>query len=90
MGNNNIIRKIKVIEEYTKVGHAIVACAHRCSDHASWTRAQYRALYTPARNVPQGLNPNAHRVTDTADKLDFKRMKEFVKVALGFGVELST
>eukprot|EP01080_Neovahlkampfia_damariscottae_P002674 gene2674-3870_t len=80
---------IKMIEEYTKVGHAVVACAHGCSDHASWTRAQYRALYTPSRNVPQGLNPNAHKVTDTLDKLDFTRMKEFVKVALAFAVELS-
>jgi bacterial leucyl aminopeptidase len=81
---------VKLVEEYTTRGHVIIACSHGCSDHASWTRAKYRAVYTPSRNSPQGLNPNAHRVTDTKEKLDYVRMKDFVKVALGFAVELST
>lgn len=80
----------KLVETYATVGWARTACSHACSDHASWTRAGYRAIYPPARNIQSGLNPNIHTVRDTKDHIDFKRMMEFVKLALGFSVELST
>jgi len=80
----------KLVDAYTNVGWTESNCAHACSDHASWTRNNYRSVYPPSRPFQSGLNPNIHRDTDTIEKLNFTRMVEYTKMAVGFAVELST
>jgi bacterial leucyl aminopeptidase len=82
---------MKVVDTYTKRGHAIISCDRPCSDHASWKYyGGFRALFISSRNSEEGKNPHAKKATDTKEKLDYVRMKDFVKVAMGFAVELST
>jgi hypothetical protein len=80
----------KVVLEYTKRGYATIGCSSPCYDHSSWTSSNFRGMFISSRNSIEGRNPHSGRDTDTIEKLDFARMKDFVTVAMGFAVELST
>ncbi|KAJ3237226.1 hypothetical protein HDU81_009848 [Chytriomyces hyalinus] len=64
------------------------SCGYACSDHASWTRAGYAAAYlfdTPMKDAPEFV----HSEGDAFENIDFEHLVRFVKIALGFAVELS-
>ncbi|OXA60778.1 Leucine aminopeptidase 1 [Folsomia candida] len=60
-------------------------CGYGCSDHASWTNYGFPSSF-PAELVD---NPQMHRVGDTIDLVSWTQVNEFVKLSLGFAVELS-
>ncbi|KAI8837913.1 hypothetical protein BJ741DRAFT_602293 [Chytriomyces cf. hyalinus JEL632] len=64
------------------------SCGYACSDHASWTRAGYAAAYlfdTPMKDAPEFV----HSEYDAFENIDFEHLVRFVRIALGFAVELS-
>ncbi|KAJ3232700.1 hypothetical protein HDU78_006928 [Chytriomyces hyalinus] len=64
------------------------SCGYACSDHASWTRAGYAAAYlfdTPMKDAPEFV----HSELDAFENIDFEHLVRFVRIALGFAVELS-
>jgi len=55
------------------------------SDHFSWILRGYKAVFP----FEATQNPHIHTHDDTIDKLDFNYSKEFVKLAIGFLIEMS-
>lgn len=55
-----------------------------CSDHASWDRNGFPAVF-----VAEAIDsPYMHRVGDTIATVDMRQLKEFVKLTVGFAVEM--
>lgn len=64
-------------------------CGYGCSDHASWTKAGYRACF-PFESAFGEDNPYIHTPSDTWDKLNLEHGVQFIRLALGFVVELAS
>eukprot|EP01080_Neovahlkampfia_damariscottae_P006914 gene6914-11077_t len=79
----------KLIPEYSNLKFAEIRCGYACSDHASWQRAGYRSGHYFEAAPLSNMNRNIHTARDLVDALDLKRALEFVKVGVGFAVELS-
>jgi len=63
------------------------ACGYACSDHASWDRAGYAAAFP--FEAPFGeANPYAHTDQDTIAILNIDHGLQFVRLGIGFMVEL--
>jgi len=75
----------KVITEYCKNGSVDRTLFGGTSDHASWNSASYRACFP----FEQQMNPNIHTVRDTMDKLNMTNAVDFIRMAVGYVVELS-
>ncbi|XP_021953333.1 leucine aminopeptidase 1 [Folsomia candida] len=60
-------------------------CGYGCSDHASWTNYGFPAGF-PAETV---FHPLMHRPGDNFESVGFTQVNEFVKLSLGFVVEMS-
>jgi len=74
----------------TKYGELDVVetkCGYACSDHASWKSAGYRSAF-PFEGAFSDSSPYIHGKDDTVEHVDFDHMKEFVKLAISFAVEL--
>jgi len=80
----------QLVDEYTLNGWTESNCAHACSDHASFTRAGYRAIYPPSRPLQAGLNPHVHTINDIKENMNFTRMVEYGKLGISYIVELSS
>jgi len=63
-------------------------CGYACSDHASFTRANYAAVL-PAEAIMSRTNGNIHTIRDTLSLLNKEHMKLFVKLGLGWIAELA-
>ena len=74
-----------IIDGYLTYAWKDTTCGYGCSDHASWDSYGYPAC-VPAEYV---LHPDMHTARDTIDKVYFPQVLEFVKLAVGFTVELS-
>lgn len=62
-------------------------CNYGCSDHASWTKAGFRAAF-PFEGEFKDSSPFIHGKQDTVENIDFEHLSEFVKLAISFAVEL--
>ncbi|XP_021945455.1 leucine aminopeptidase 1 [Folsomia candida] len=60
-------------------------CGYGCSDHASWTSYGFPAGF-PAEVV---FHPRMHSVGDNFASVGFTQVNEYVKLSLGFVVEMS-
>jgi len=78
----------KVCTAYADIPFVDTRCGYGCSDHASWTRAGYPACF-PFEGAFNNANPRIHTVNDLINILSVDHGAEFVKVALGYAVELS-
>jgi leucyl aminopeptidase len=76
----------KVITEYCKNKFVKKSMFGGSSDHASWTRAGYHAIFP----FEYKSNPYIHSSKDTVDRLDLKNAIEYVKLSVGFVIELSS
>jgi leucyl aminopeptidase len=79
---------MKLIETYVKVPVREDVCGYACSDHASWTRAGYPAVF-PFEAMFNNMNKSIHTANDTIEKLDMDFGLHFTKLATAFAVELS-
>jgi len=72
-------------DAYLTFGWRNRTCGYGCSDHASWNSAGYPAGF-PAEIV---FHPQMHSIDDSFGSVGFTQVNEFVKLALGFMVEMS-
>jgi len=77
----------KIVSHYTRLDSVDIKCGYGCSDHASWTKAGFRAA-SPFEDIDIE-NPYIHTPSDTFDHVDLEHSLEFAKVAVGFVVELA-
>lgn len=77
----------KLIDEYAGLPWVDTACGYGCSDHASWREAGYASAF-PFEGEFKDTSPYIHSTEDTVDNISFNHMAAFVKVALGYAVEL--
>jgi len=79
------------IAAYSNLKTGNMTCGYACSDHASWTRAGYKASFpfecTPGVSCVQS---RGHTENDLVQYLDTIRAIEFIKFSLGFTIELSS
>jgi leucyl aminopeptidase len=75
------------VTEYSALKSFDKKCGYGCSDHASWNRAGYASAFP--NEASTFVNRNIHTPKDTYDSVNFDHMLEFVKLALGFLVEMS-
>jgi len=78
----------KVCTAYAAIPFVDTRCGYGCSDHASWTRAGYQACF-PFEAAFNNANPRIHTPNDLINILSIDHGAEFVKVAVGYAVELS-
>jgi len=74
-----------IIDEYCTSNWKDQICGYACSDHASWDSFGFPAT-VPAEF---DLSPHMHTIRDTIDTVDFEYLLEFVKLAVGFTIELA-
>jgi len=74
-----------VVEEYLDFTLTDGECGYACSDHASWNRFGF-----PAAFFKESVSfPDMHTDRDTFNRVDFVQIREFVKLALGYLIELA-
>jgi len=78
-----------LVKEYANIPTVDTRCGYACSDHASWNKAGYPAVF-PAEAAFSNSNPYIHTEQDILSKIDPDHALEFSKVALAFLVELSS
>jgi len=83
---NEFIRKL--VTAYTTTPIANGVCGYACSDHASWNKAGYNACF-PFEAGSGNTNPYIHTINDVESRLNFIHAMEFVRLAVGFAVEMS-
>jgi leucyl aminopeptidase len=78
----------KLVREYLRLPVVNTKCGYACSDHASWTRAGYAAVF-PFEASKEKMNPKIHTTSDLLGVLDAGLGLHFAKLAVAFAVELS-
>ncbi|KAI8587597.1 hypothetical protein BDZ88DRAFT_479377 [Geranomyces variabilis] len=74
-------------EYVTRIKWAPTACGYGCSDHASWTGAGFPAAFA-FESLFDDSNPVIHSEKDDMSTVDFAHAAEFVRLILGFSIEL--
>ncbi|RKP19125.1 putative aminopeptidase [Rozella allomycis CSF55] len=77
-----------VAETYTSKDVIETQCGYACSDHASFTKAGYPSTFAIEASF-KNTSPFIHSDKDVVSRIDFPHVEEFVKMALGFVVEMS-
>jgi len=77
-----------IIKTYSELGIAETNCGYGCSDHASWSKAGFASSF-PFESDFRSSNPKIHSAQDLISILSPEHGLEFVKMGLGFLVELS-
>jgi len=77
-----------IIGTYSELSIAVTACGYGCSDHASWSKAGYASSF-PFESDFRSSNPKIHSKNDLLSALNPEHGLEFVKMGLGYLVELS-
>jgi len=78
----------KLVTAYSAIPFVDTRCGYGCSDHASWNRAGYSACF-PFEGDFNSANPRIHTPNDLINILSIDHGAEFVKIAVGFLVEMS-
>jgi leucyl aminopeptidase len=78
----------KLVDTYANVQRRDSKCGYGCSDHASWTKAGYKSCF-PFESDFTNSNKNIHTSQDTIAQLNLDHGVQFVRVGLGYVVELS-
>jgi len=76
-----------LIDEYAGLPYVETSCGYGCSDHASWKKAGYASTF-PFEGEFKDTSPYIHSTEDTVENVSFDHMAAFVKLALGYAVEL--
>jgi len=78
----------QLINTYVKQPIGITKCGYACSDHASWTKAGFKAVI-PTESAFERMNHDIHSANDTMDKLSLKHMSDYSKLGIAFVAELA-
>jgi len=79
-----------LVEEYLSIPYVETRCGYACSDHASWEKAGYPAIFTiesSFANSNHFIHSKNDRI-DISDEFSFSHMLEFSKLAVAFAIEL--
>jgi len=85
---NEVVRKL--VDSYLSIGWINDKCGYGCSDHASWTKGNYRASFPFEAKFGTHYSPFIHTASDTISKINFAHAKEFIKLGISFVVELGS
>ncbi|KAI9355719.1 hypothetical protein DFJ73DRAFT_824837 [Zopfochytrium polystomum] len=77
-----------LIEAYSDVKWTQTKCGYTCSDHATWTKAGYPAVFTFETEFDDH-SPFIHTTDDDVSHVSFEHVARFSKLALAFAVEMS-
>jgi len=77
-----------LVKGYSTFSQVNTKCGYGCSDHASWNRYGYRSSF-PFEGTFSRANPYIHSPSDLLSHLNLVRGLEFVKIGVGFVVELA-
>ena len=80
-----------LLDEYVpSINYGFDACGYGCSDHASWTSANYPASM-PFESRMSQYNPNIHTSNDTLanSDSDANHALKFAKMALAYAIEMT-
>jgi leucyl aminopeptidase len=78
-----------IADTYGKVKHRQGQCG-ACSDHSSWARLGFPAVMLADADGRKTISKTYHSEKDTVDTIDFDHMVKFVKMGLGFAVEMNS
>ncbi|CAL8142578.1 unnamed protein product [Orchesella dallaii] len=85
-GNAQMAQLLRILtDEYLEFGRRDLTCGYGCSDHASFTNAGFPAVM--GGEVVD--HPGMHTVDDTIENMSFRQVNEFVKLAVGYTVEMA-
>jgi len=79
-----------LVEEYLSIPYVETKCGYACSDHVSWEKAGYPAIFTIESSFANS-NPHIHSANDRidiSDEFSFSHLLEFSKLAVAFVIEL--
>jgi len=82
----------KIIDTYLDIPWAETKCGYACSDHASWHKLGYPAIFSiesKFENSNHFIHSAKDRI-DISDEFQFTHMLEFSKFAVGFVMELGS
>lgn len=77
-----------LIDTYLKISWNQHPCGYGCSDHASWHKVGYPAVF-PFEAPPNQMNRQIHTPNDNLNVLDPQFGLYFAKIGLAFAVELA-
>lgn len=77
-----------LVDTYVGADNARRKCGYGCSDHASWTKNGFPAVY-PFEAPATSYNKRIHSAEDLIEYLDASFGLNFAKTALAFAVELA-
>jgi leucyl aminopeptidase len=78
-----------LVDEYcVSLSWTNTQCGYGCSDHASWNRAGYTDAFI-FESTFANSNPYIHTTSDTLNRLTQNHAADFVRVGLGYVVEMS-
>ncbi|KAJ3416427.1 hypothetical protein HDV05_001585 [Chytridiales sp. JEL 0842] len=84
--HNGFLRLL--ISEYTDAVPGDDICGYGCSDHASWNRLGFAAVY-PFEGVGEtGITPYIHTAMDGISTVNFEHVGRFAKIGIAWAVEL--
>ncbi|KAJ1961267.1 hypothetical protein GGI12_003340 [Dipsacomyces acuminosporus] len=83
---NSLIRQIS--KTYASLPTKDFKCGYGCSDHASWNALGFRSGF-PFENPSLHGNRYIHTAKDDLNTVDFNHLAKFVKIALGFIIEVA-
>ena len=75
----------RLADTYLDYGWTTRGCGFPCSDHTTWNAAGVPAAFP----FEDDANPRFHTEFDTLEFINYDHMAEFVKLAVGFAVEMS-
>lgn len=78
-----------LIDTYVHVEWQESTCGYACSDHASWNRAGYAAVF-PFEASFQQMNKKIHTPKDTLDILDAEFGLLFAKLGVAYAIEMGS
>ncbi|KAI9292222.1 Zn-dependent exopeptidase [Neoconidiobolus thromboides FSU 785] len=79
----NLLRK--AVTEYCSYTSTNTQCGYACSDHASWNKYGFKSAFP----FEDEESPYIHTTQDTLATVNFNHIKEFVKLAIAFLVEVA-
>ena len=70
---------------FADIPYAEDDCQYRCSDHASWTEADYPASYAHECKI----SPHWHKESDVVENVDVNQMSHFAQLAVVYIAEMA-
>lgn len=78
-----------LVDEYCDIPWVQTKCGYACSDHASFHKQGYVAMFN-IEGLFSESSPYIHSANDLPEYVDVNHMAQFTKLVLGYAVELTS